>query len=265
MSLPQLRRTLLDQRWTTIWFAAGIAGYGVLIVLFWPTMKKSEQLYEQLLTAFPEAMLKAFGIEGMGRFTGFLGTEYLNFMWPLIAAVFLVMAASSAVAGEIDRGTVELWLSVPVRRWRLLLAKQVALLLEIVVLSAATVLSVAVGAVLVGEEIPRGGLVAPAVVLASFCIAVGGYTVLFSSLVSSRGAAAGLGAAVTLASYLAGVLSSLSPDVERLKYLSLVTAFHPQRALEGGEYAADVLILIAIGVVCAALSLVVFERRDANP
>ena len=265
MSLPQLRRTLLDQRWTTIWFAVGVAAYGILIVLFWPTMKKSQQLYEQLLAAFPEGLLKAFGIEGMGRFTGFLGTEFLNFMWPLIAAVFVVMAASSAVAGEIDRGTVELWLSVPERRWRLLLAKHAALMVEIVALSVATVLSIAIGALLVGEDIPSGGLIAPAIVLASFCVAVGGYTLLFSSLVSSRGAAAGLGAAVTLASYLAGVLSSLSPDVERLRYLSIVSAFHPQRALEGGEYASDALILVAIGVVCAALSLVVFERRDANP
>lgn len=265
MSLPQLRRTLLDQAWTTLWFAVGVAGYGVLIVLFWPTMKKSEVLYEQLLKAFPEAMVKAFGIEGMGKFTGFLGTEFLNLMWPLIVAVFVIMTASLAVAGEIDRGTIELWLSVPERRWRLLLAKIAALLVEIIALSVATVLSVAAGALLVGEELPLSGLLAAGVVLASFCIALGGYAVLFSSAMSSRGAAAGLAAAVTFASYLAGVLSGLGTDAERLKYLSIVTAFHPQRALEGGEYLGDVLVLLGIGVACAIASLVVFERRDANP
>lgn len=265
MSFPQLRRTLADGRWMLFWFAIGLIGYGVIIAAFWPTMKEGEEVYTQMLKAFPEAMLAAFGITGMAHFTGFVGTEYLNFMWPLIAAVFLIMTASSFVAGEIDRGTVELWLSVPDERWRLLAAKLFAFLVQIAVLVVASVVSLALAAYFAGERLSSDSLVGLAVVLASFCVAVGGYTALFSSALSSRGAAAGLAAGVTFASYLAGVLSTLSKDVADLKYLSIVTAFHPQRALEGGEYASEVLVLVTIGVVCALASLVIFHRRDANP
>ncbi len=265
MSTQQLRRALIDQRWTLFWFAAGLAGYGILLVAFWPAMKQNAGLYAQLLTGFPEAFLKAFGVEDMTRFSGFVGTEYLNFMWPLIAAVFVIMAASSFVAGEIDRGTVELWLSVPETRWRLLVAKQVALLLGIAVLAAASAASIALAGRIVGEDLSAPGLLGTSVVLASFCVAVGGYTTLFSAALSSRGTAAGLAAGVTFASYLAGVLSGLSKDVEWLKYLSLQTAFHPQRALADGPYGAEALTLFGIGIVCALVSLAVFQRRDANP
>ncbi len=265
MSLPQLRRTLVDARWTLLWFSAGLVAYGVLIVALWPTMKQNAQLYAQLLRAFPEAMLKVFGIEGMATFTGFLGAEYLNFMWPLIAAVFLVMTASAFVAGEIDSGTVELWLSVPDERWRLFAAKLGAFVLQALVLSAATSLSLALAAALWGETLRPEVLVALTVVLASFSVAVGGSTALFSSATSSRGAAAGLAAGVTFASYLAGVLSGIDKDLEGLKYLSIVTAFHPQRALEGSWSAAEALVLVAIGLACALASLVIFQRRDAAP
>ncbi len=99
----------------------------------------------------------------------------------------------------------------------------------------------------------------------SFCVAVAGYTVLFSSALSSRGAAVGLAAAVTLASYLAGMLSGLTTGTEGLEYVSLQTAFHAQRALSGGSYGSGTAVLMAVGLACALASLVVFERRDANP
>lgn len=265
MSAAQLRRSLLDSRLTVFWYAIGLALYAAVLLPFWPTIRDNQAMYEQFLQAFPKAMVEAFGISEMGTFAGFVGTEFLNIMWPLIAAAFVIMSASSFVAGEIDRGTVELWLSAPERRWRMLAAKELVLVIGSVVLAAVTAAAVGVLGRIVGEDLSTSGVVASAVVLVSFCVAVAGYTSLFSALLSSRGAAAGLAAGVTLASYLAGVVSGLSPDVADLKYLAFTSAFHPQRALTGGDYAGEAAILVAIGLICAVASLVVFERRDANP
>jgi ABC-2 type transport system permease protein len=266
VSFPQLRRSLLDEAWTVLWFALGIAAYTLLIAAFWPTAKNNAELFSSYISQFPEAFIKAFGIADITRFEGFIGAELLNFMWPLIVLVFVIMSASSFVAGEIDRGTVEWWLSVPVSRWRLLAAKQVALVVAIAVLAAVTVGLIAAAGRLSNESLSAGGLLGAGLVLASFCVAVGGYATLFSSLFSSRGSAAGLAAGVTLASYLAGVLSGISKDVEWLKYVAITSAYHPQQALSaGGADAGEVAVLLAIGLLCAAVALVVFQRRDANP
>ena len=266
MSLPQLRRSFLDQRWTLLWFGLGIAAYTLLIVAFWPTAKNNAALFSSYISQLPEAFVKAFGIADIAHFEGFIGAEELNFMWPLIVLVFVIMAASSFVAGEIDRGTVELWLSVPVARWRLLSAKQIALLIGIVVLAAITVALIAVAGRLANEPLATSGLLATGVVLSALCIAVGGYTSLFSSIFSSRGSAAGLAAGVTIGSYLLGILSGISKDFDWLKYLSITSAFHPQQALlNGAADAGEVSVLMAVGVVTALVSLAVFQRRDANP
>jgi beta-exotoxin I transport system permease protein len=265
MSLAQLRRTLADGGWMLFWFAIGLAGYGALIAAFWPTLKEAQDVYAQLVKALPEAVIKAFGITSMADFAGFIGTEYLNLFWGVIVSVFVIMMASSFVAGEIDRGTVELWLSVPAPRWRLLGAKLIAFLLQISVLVVVSSVSLAVVAYVIDVRLPVGSWVALTIVLGSFCLAVGGYTSLLSAAASSRGAAGGIAAGVTFMSYLAGVISGLSTNVEGLKYVSILTAFHPQRALEGASYASEASVLGAIGVACALASLVVFQRRDANP
>lgn len=265
MSGAQLRRSLVDLRWTVAWYSGGVVVYALIIAAFWPAMQKNANVFQQYLEQFPEAFMKAFGIDEMMTFAGFLGGEMVNFMWPLVITIFLVMAASAAVAGEIDRGTVEMWLSAPVARWKLLAAKLAALLVGSVVIVAATVLSLPLSALLAKETLSASGLAWCAAVLVSFCVAVGGYSALLSSLVSSRGLAAGAAAGITLVSYLAGAIGLLSADVEWLKYVAITTAFHPQQALVDSPAAAEILVLLAIGLVSAAAALVVFQRRDAAP
>jgi ABC-2 type transport system permease protein len=261
-----LRRAALDLRMTVFWFGLGMAAYGLLIVQVWPTMRANSEVFAQYIRSFPEALMKAFGVTDLTTFAGFIGAEYLNFTWPLIASVFVVTAGSAVVAQEIDRGTIELWLSVPERRWRLLGAKLGALLLGVVVIAAVSVVAIAIGSPFVGEAPQPTALAATGLVLASYGVAVAGYCALFSSFLSERAKAAGLGAAVTLASYLASIIGGLSKDVEGLKYLSLSSAFHPQLALESGAPSwTEVGALFGIGVVCALAALVAFERRDVAP
>jgi len=263
VSIAQLRRSLLDERWTVLWYALGIVLYCVLIVAFWPTVKQNSSLFAQYLDQLPEAMTKAFGIADMTRFEGFIGGEILNFMWPLIISVFVIMAASAVVGGEMDRGTFELWLSVPRSRVALLSAKLVAVLAGAIVIVAATVIAIAASAAVASEALDERGVAAAAVGLASFPVCVVGYTALFSAIFATRATAAGLAAAVTVGSYLLGIVSGLSADVEWLKYLALTSAYHPQRALLTGTVEAlEIAALLAIGLAGAIGSLIVFHRRD---
>ncbi len=261
-----LRRAVLDERWTVLWYALGVALYAVVVLQFWPVMRKNTELLDRYISQFPEAMLKAFGVTNMTTIEGFLGAELLNFMWPLMASVFVIMAAAGTVGGEIDRGTVELWLCVPESRWRLLSAKLVALVLGVAALVAATSGAIALGVFVVGERVSLAGLVACAVVLAAFCMAVGGYTAFLSALTGARGRAAGMAAAVTLASYLLSVLSAIGTEWEWLRYGSIMSASHPQAALASGRVEPlELAALLGVGLVSSILALVVFERRDVAP
>jgi ABC-2 type transport system permease protein len=263
VNVSMLWRALKDLRWTMMWYALGTVVYLAVIIALYPSMRGNTQQLEDLLDLYPEALRTAFGVEDLTTFVGFIGGESLSVMWPVIVLVFLIMAGTATVAQEIERGTIELWLSVPERRSRLLAAKIIAILLGATVITAATVLTLGVGAMLVDEALSPGALLAGAATMLAFSIAGLGIAVLLSALFSDRGKAAGLAALIVLASYLGWVVANISSTWHWLRYLSIFTGYDPQRALRTSEVSpAGVTALLLVGVVCALSALVVFELRD---
>lgn len=266
MSRVMLLQALRDLRWSVFWYALGLALYGLLILSFYPTVRENTGLLQQYMQTFPKAMTEAFGITDMTSLEGFIGGEYLNVMWPLIASIFVIMAGAATVAREVERGTIELLLSVPESRTRLLAGKLAALLAGMLALVAATLGALALGARLVDETLGLTNLLALGAVLVAYTIAVGGYSVLLSSLFKERGKPAGLSAGLTLAFYLAWVISGLSDDWEWLRNVSIFTAYEPQAALaSAGVEISHLAILLGVGLICSVAALFVFRRRDAAP
>lgn len=256
-------RTFKDLRRTALWYGIGVAIYGMMILLYFPTVRENSETLNQYIKSFPEAMVKAFGITDMTTLPGFIGAEYLNLMWPLIVSVFVIMAGAALVGQEVERGTAELWLSVPEDRGRLLGGKLVALLAAIAGLVILSLATIEVGALLVGETVGILALVTTGVVMLAYGVAVGGYSALFSSFSDDRARPAGMAAGLTLAFYLLYVLGGLSDRWAWLKKASIFTAFQPQRALESGTVpVVGVVILLAIGIISAIAAVVIFRRRD---
>lgn len=260
--MVMFRRAVKDLRWNALWYSLGIAAYGLSLAGLYPSIARSTA-YQQVLKLWPKALLHAFGISDFGSFSGFIGGEFLNIIWPLMASAFLITAGASVVAQEIERGTIELWLSVPTPRRHLLAAKLLALLIGICVFALATAGAIALGARIIGVALPAGGIGALVLELLTFSVTVAGYSALFSALCSTRGRAAGIAAGATAAFYLAWVISGLSGAWDWLQYFSIFTAYRPQQAL--GHGTVDIgggAVLLALGLIAAVGSLAVFERRD---
>lgn len=264
MSWVMFRRAVKDLRWTVFWYGLGIALYSVLIIAYYPTFRDNSELFTQYMEKLPQGLIQAFGISDFGSFAGFVGGEFLNVMWPLIVSIFVIMAGAATVAQEIERGTIEFWLSVPESRSRLLWAKLGSLLTAIVALVLVTVGSLALGAAMIGETLPAKGVLAVALELTAFAFAIGGYAALFSSFSNERGRPAALAAGLTLAFYLLWVIAGMSESWHWLKYLSIFSAYKPQQALTDGQIPGlGIAVLVVVGLVCAASAVAIFQRRDA--
>ena len=263
MSIVMFRRALKDLRWALAWYAGGLGAFVLLMMGFYPTVREHAEEFQRMLSAYPEPLMKAFGVTDFTTMAGFMGAEVFSALWPLVAAIFAILAGAATVALEVERGTVELWLSVPERRWRLLLANVAALMVGIALITAATLAALASGAALIGERFAPSGLLAMGVVLASCGIAVGGYAVQASSFSSDRGKAAGLAAALTLAFYVAFIVGELGERWAWLGRITIFSAYQPQRALETGQVPlAGTAALLAIGVLCVASAAAIVERRS---
>jgi ABC-2 type transport system permease protein len=207
-------------------------------------------------------MLAAFGVTDITSFSGFMGAESLNVIWPAIVIVFATLSGASLVAKEIEDGTSELWLSVRASRWRLLLAKMAALALALLAAVALCVVAVAVTAIIVGASFESGGALRLTVVMALFLLAIASYTSLLSALTSTRGRAAGLSMLITVASYLAWVVAGFSDSWNWLKGLSLFSAYTPQKAMDGQLDPVPLGMLLLLAGVCTLGALLAFQRRD---
>ncbi|HEU5424136.1 MAG TPA: ABC transporter permease subunit [Nitrolancea sp.] len=264
MSSVMFRRALWGLRWTVFWYALGIALYVAIVLSAYPTVRGNAADIQSLLESYPDTLLRALGASrDLASLPSYLGVESLNLIWPLIVAIFVIMSGAAVVAQEVERGTADLWLSVPESRARLLLGKLVALLVGVVVLALATDVMLGLGALLVGSALGLGQLAALATLLIAFPLAIAGYAALFSALMSERSKAAALAAALTLGFYLIWVVAGLIARLHWLGYLSIFTAYDPTPTLAGGDVPwLHVLVLVLVGLLCAGGALVVFTRRD---
>lgn len=262
--IPMVRKTLWDLRWTATWFGLIAVLYTALIVAYFPYVRSNTATLSKLLESYPRSLIEAFGVTDLGTYSGFLGTEVFNVIWPIMMAAFAIVVGSALVAGEIEEGTVELWLSVPAGRVRLLAGKLLALGASSVLLVVASLVPVVAASPLVSARVSAAGVASMGLAMAGFVLTVAAYSALFSAFSADRGRAAGLAGGLTLAFYLASLVSKLSDSWRWLEKLSIFTAYDPQRALETGT--VDLLrlgVLAALIVFCVLLALVGFQRRDA--
>lgn len=268
MSVSMFRRAFTDTIKTALWFGLGLVIYASLMAAFFPSIQDLGDSMEQLLESYPDALLKAFGLSGEINFSDFgifISSEYLSFIWPLIVGIFVIMAGAATVAQEIDSGTAELWLSVPESRWKLLLSKMGAIAVAVLLLVIVTLVTVWFWSVVLDATIGLDRVLMTGITLTGFALATAAIGCLTSSFSNYRGRAAGIAAAIVLASYLLEILSGIDEQWHWLHYLSYYGAYNPQDAIRSADlYPLQLLALIAVAVVASVAALVIFERRDVE-
>jgi ABC-type Na+ efflux pump permease subunit len=108
-----------EQRSSILYYALGLFGYTWLMIGMFPSMQKADM--EQLTKSMPEEFMKFFGGDGFlaySKIEGFLSLEYLGFFFILIIAFYIGSSAGSAIAGPIEKRTIDFELSQPISRIR---------------------------------------------------------------------------------------------------------------------------------------------------
>jgi len=191
----------------------------------------------------------------------YLGIKLFSFMVPLLLIIAAIAAGAAAVAGEEERGTLDLLLSTPVSRRRFVLEKLAALTVELVALGAVLWLSLLVGTRVGGMDVGAGNLgtaTASAVLLAS---GFGAVSLFVGTLTGRRGRAIAVAAAGAVAAYLDS-LASLSHVLETMQTASPFYHYAASDPLRHGLQPMHVAPLLALIVAAALLSLLAVDRRD---
>src|SRR5262249_5371632 len=169
--------------------------------------------------------------QGMDFLSTYLSIAFTHPLVLLVLCVFSIAVASNALAGEIERGTIDVLLATPVTRLQFALASGAAFAAGLGLLLLAHWAGLRLGLRLTGVRAAAAavtGLACADLNLAALALCVGGYSFLCSALASERGRAAGLAAGITVAFYFFNVIAQLWQKAQFLEHLSI---FHYHRPL----------------------------------
>lgn len=225
----------------------------------------SEALMQiRFIQSFVGAML---GVNASER----LGPEaFLAFPWVHPVVLALVWAHALVLctrmpAGEIDRGTVDLTLTLPVTRWGILRAESA------VWLGAGSIVLVLglAGNELGGRFIDAAGrpeLGRSLIVLANLMclyLAVGGLSWIVSAASSRRGPAIITVFLILLASFLLNFLAQFWTAAKRISFLGVLDYYRPLYVIRDGTVPwRDMGVLLSVAVVLWVAAGIIFSRRD---
>ncbi|HEX6231087.1 MAG TPA: ABC transporter permease subunit [Actinomycetota bacterium] len=265
---PMLRTVLLktirDQRRALLWWSVGLLATALMYAAVYPSIRENAETLNEYLESFPEVFREAFMGES-GDFAspaGYLNTELFGFFGPLLLLLYSVGAGARAIAGEEERQTLDMLLSTPVSRARVITDKFVALILGLVTLSVVLWGSVVVLGPPFDLTPDLANLGAATLSCFLLALAFGAIALAIGALTGRRALAIGLSAGLAAATYLFHVLAPSVDAIASLEYLSPFYYYRDAQPLLNGLNVAHALVLLSITVVAFVGAQVAFERRD---
>jgi ABC-2 type transport system permease protein len=193
---------------------------------------------------------------------GYLNSQVFTFMVPLLFVIFATRLGARATAGEEQAGTMDLLLSTPVPRMRVVGQKFGAMVAATATLSLVLWGAFAIGttAMDMGVSLANlAGIVASAALLG---LAFGSLALLVGALRGSQGAAVAVTSTVAVATYLMNTIAAIAPDIEDLRLFSPFNYYTCAHPLRNGADPGHLILLGGLAAVSFILSLAAFERRD---
>jgi ABC-2 type transport system permease protein len=239
-----------------------LTGWGMLMPIIYSAF--GQQLAD-IVNQFPAMQqFMRFGGGDMFSLSGTIAVGYIHPIAIALLSVFAIALPLSWIAGERQRGTLEVILARPLSRVAYYLTLLVASTLFTAMAVAATLVGTIVATAAVGllDDLALANL--PALwlngLLLYFAIAAVAFaaSVSFDRLAPATSVVLG----IVLVSYFLQVIGSLWPDAEWLQPYSLFHYLDPGAVLSGGLQVFDSALLLVVSALAVAYALIVFPRRD---
>lgn len=222
------------------------------------------------LDEFAKAMPELMAMFGMSE----AGTDLISFMVSYLYGFFLllfpmllsIMTANRLIAKKVEDGTMAYLLSAPVCRTRIVLTQMAVLLTNIVVFIAyATGVGlVSAGLLFPGELDIKAYLMVNVGVLCLHLL-IGGICFLSSCIFNDTKYSLAFGAGIPIAGFLIQMIANIGDKFQDVKYATFFTLFDPRGILEqeSGAYWGMGILAVA-AVICFAVAVIVFQRKDIH-
>lgn len=263
---PVIRWTLWQRRWSIFWWSIGVAALIAINIAFYPSFSDQSQQLEETFRKLPETA-KSLISDTQDFLTpeGFLSSQVYYLMLPLLLSVMTIGLGSRLLAREEEEGTIELLLSRPITRGRLLAAKALAGLAIIGIVGAVALAAALVMCAAVDMGVPLTRIMAATGLAALIATLFGAFS-YFITTVGGRAklASVGIPAALAIGGY---ITVSLAKVVDWLDWPAKFLPYYYYRPGEVLNGFFDWWNPLLLGLVILALGFYAwrfFNRRDIS-
>ncbi len=263
-----LTKIWIEVRWPVLLFSIGLFAVMALLTALLPkVLGEIHLMFDQVPLVRP-LLTAMLGVDPGDKVSALLSQAFL-WVHPTVLTLLWaheVMYCSRMPAGEIDRGTADFLLCLPVSRWKLYCSETIGWLLSgICILALGYAGHLAASTSLQPEmRLTVSNTVMVMANLAAVYLAVGSFTFFISALSDRRGRAIGVTFAILLASFLLNVLAQFVDWAKSISpYLSVMEYYRPAIIIQSGLFPwSDILTLLALSSGLWIIGGLVFRHRS---
>ena len=208
-------KSLRDQRRSVMFWGIGVAALSLLTILFYPSVKDVPEFSKLLEDS--EALTRVFagGFTDLTSPEGYLNSQLYSLLVPILFLIFAIGQGSGAIAGEEEKGTLDIVLSNPTTRLQVLIQKFAAMVVATSVLAFVLWLSVVIGGAIVDMDLSLWRTAQ--VTLSGILLGVlfGALALMLGSAFGKRGLSTGIAGALALGTYFIYALVPLVDGFEQ--------------------------------------------------
>lgn len=258
-------KTLFDQRRALAAWTISLVLLVAMYVAIWPSFGgDAKTSYGDVINEMPEALRALFAASGadMSSPAGYIQVELLSFMGPMLVLIYAINAGAAAVAGEEDRHTLDLLLSSPVSRARVVLEKLAAMATGVVLMALMMGATLLAFGPLADMRLPVVGVTAAMLHMALLGMVFGGLALAVGAASGHVAASRAVPAIVAVVAYIVNGLATVVSWLEPAQKASPFYQYIGHDPMHNGVSVAAVAVALVTTACLAAIAVWGFRRRD---
>ena len=253
----------------TLVFAAAVGAFETLIagvIEVVPSDMTQQWLKLEFVQRFLEGLLGT-NVAGMGVAQVFRALAWVHPVVLAIVWAHAITVCTRLPAAEIDRGTIDLLLGLPVSRWSLYAGSTLIALLSGLVVVCGALAGHFCGRTFISTEMRMDSSLLAVVIANLLCMyaAVVGASCLVSAACDRRGRAVAIVLSILLAMFALDFLAQFWSPARHCEFLSVMHYYRPLDIVRQSAWPTrDLCTLLVSGGVCWLIGGCLFSRRDLS-
>lgn len=260
-------KSLKDRKTSFVIYLLGVVSLIWVFISIYPMIQSQTANLEELLKFYPESMMKAFNVDIKSYTTagGYISSEMFSFMWPIMIVALIAGYTGWAIAGEVEKGTIELLLSQPISRTKLFIGKYIAGFIIMLVFTLVSIYSIPAFLKAYNVSYYLSYYHTLAIVSVLYSWAIYSLGMFFSAIFSEKGKVFSLVGGLMVLMFVLNVIAGLKEKFVDLKYASFFYYFNATKILTTNS--VDNLVYWVFGgviILFSILAAVIFSKKNIS-